>query len=100
MSGISTRLAAEVPVAGLNAATALVGRRSQAVADYWHAASVAQQPSQLLGLQLGYWTQMLDDYAQALTESFAPFTAEAAAPEGFLPTVVEPKAAEAPAEAA
>ncbi|MDB5476814.1 MAG: hypothetical protein JWP49_2325 [Phenylobacterium sp.] len=100
MSGLSTRLAAGVPIAGLTAATALASRRSQAIADYWETASTTQHPSQLLGLQLGYWTQMLDDYAQALTESFAPFTAEATAPEGLVPAVVAPKVPEAPAKAA
>jgi hypothetical protein len=92
-------LASGAPLAGLNAAAALVDRRSHAVADYWRGAAAAHEPSELLGLQLGYWTQMLDDYAQALTESFAPITVEAPA-EVFLPAVIEPKPAKPRAEAA
>jgi hypothetical protein len=89
----------EAPLAGLEAATGLVSRRGRAIADLWRAAAAARQPTELLGLQLGYWTQLLDDYGQALTESVAAFAAEPPQAAVFLPAVVEAKP-EAHAEAA
>jgi hypothetical protein len=94
MQGLSTQLVAKVPIAGLNAATALADRRGQAIAEYWRGASAAREPSDLLGVQLVYWSRMLDDYGQALTDSLAPLTAVDMAPAAAL--LPEP----APAEAA
>lgn len=58
----------------------LIARRSQAAGDYIAALPQVRQPSELMALQLTYWTQMLDDYSAAMTESFTPFGAAVATP--------------------
>jgi hypothetical protein len=60
---------ADMPVATMNASFALVGRRTNAVADFWRSCAEVRQPAELMAVQLNYWTQLVDDYQEALTES-------------------------------
>jgi hypothetical protein len=72
---------ADMPVATMNASFALVGRRTNAVADFWRSCAEVRQPAELMAVQLNYWTQLVDDYQEALTESMNQLspTAEAEA---------------------
>lgn len=65
-------LAADICLTELYVAVALMGRRSRALADFWQAAPLVREPGELLALQLGYWSQMVDDYAAAFNETYTP----------------------------
>lgn len=60
---------ADMPVATMNASFALMSRRSNAVADFWRSCAEVRQPAELMAVQLNYWTQLVDDYQEAFTES-------------------------------
>lgn len=60
---------ADMPVATVNASMALMSRRSNAIADFWRSCAEVRQPAELMAVQLNYWTQLVDDYQEAFTES-------------------------------
>lgn len=53
-------------------AVGLMCRRSQAAADYIRALPSVRQPSDLVALQMSYWTHLLEDYSSAMSESLTP----------------------------
>jgi len=58
-----------MPVASMNASLALMSRRTNALADFWRSCAEVRQPAELMAVQLNYWTQLVDDYQEAFTES-------------------------------
>jgi hypothetical protein len=87
-------LVADVSGACSRAAVALMEKRSRAIADYWRAVAAVREPSELYALNLGYCSQMLDDYAAAYAEGLKPIGG--AADEA----AAEPAPERAPAQAA
>lgn len=73
---------ADMPVATMNASLALMNRRSSAIADFWRSCAEVRQPTELMAVQLNFWTQLVDDYQEAFTESMTQLSsaAEAASP--------------------
>jgi hypothetical protein len=68
----------DVPVTTVNVGLALVSRRSSAIADFWRSCVEVRQPTDLVALQFSYWSQMMDDYQEALQEGFSQLTPESA----------------------
>lgn len=68
---------ADMPVATMNASFALMGRRTNAIADFWRSCAEVRQPAELMAVQLNYWTQLVDDYQEALSESMAQLSSAA-----------------------
>jgi len=60
-------LFAALPTAALEAGMALMSRRSNAIADYWRSFAEVRQPTELMAVQLGYISQLIDDYGEALS---------------------------------
>jgi hypothetical protein len=90
--------------AALAAAFQLMGRRSQAFAEFWQSVAVTWDREALLSLQLGYLTRMADDYAGAVSDALTPWSQDAAAvgplAEPATPPVaaaIEPRVAPEPA---
>ena len=75
----------DVPATTVNVGLALVSRRSAALADFWRSCAEVRQPTELVALQFNYWTQMMEDYQEALQEGFSKLRPEdgdkAAAPQ-------------------
>lgn len=69
----------EAPSATFNVGLALISRRSTALADFWRSCAEVRLPTELVALQLNYWTQMVDDYQEALNEGLSQLTSEPAA---------------------
>ena len=67
----------DVPAATVNVGLALVSRRSSAIADFWRSCAEVREPTELMALQLNYWTQLMDDYQEAVREGLANLTSEA-----------------------
>lgn len=61
----------EAPAAAMNAGLSLLSRRSSAIADFWRSCAEVRQPTEFMALQLSFWTQMVDDYQEALSESMS-----------------------------
>jgi hypothetical protein len=75
----------DVPAASMNAGLALITRRTSALADFWRSCAEVRQPTELMAVQLNYWTQLVDDYQEALSQGLSQIsgaTHEAAAPAG------------------
>jgi len=71
----------EFQVHAFQSAFGLATRRSQAMTDYLRSLASVRQPNDLVALQMSFWSQMLDDYSSAMSESLAPLAgAEVAAP--------------------
>lgn len=64
----------DVPVATVNVGLALMNRRSSAIADFWRSCAEIRQPTELMAVQMHYWTQLVDDYQEALNESISQIT--------------------------
>jgi len=64
----TTLPAAAIPAATMNVGLALMSRRSSAIADFWRSCAEVREPTDLMAVQLNYWTQMVDDYKEALSE--------------------------------
>jgi hypothetical protein len=60
---------AEAPMAAMNAGMTFLSRRTTANADFWRSFAAMRDPSDLMALQLNYWTQLVDDCQEALAES-------------------------------
>lgn len=61
----------EAPAASVNVGLALISRRSDAIADFWRSYSEVREPSDLVAVQLHYWTQLVDDYQDAFAEGLS-----------------------------
>lgn len=59
----------EAPTAAMSVGFHFLTRRSTAIADYWRSLAEVRQPTELMAVQLNYWTQLVDDYQEALSES-------------------------------
>ncbi len=70
----------DMPAATMSAGMALLSRRSAALADFWRSCAEVRQPTELMAVQLNYWTQLVDDYQEALTEGFAQMAGSASEP--------------------
>jgi hypothetical protein len=70
---------ADAPVMAVNAGLTLLSRRSSALADYWRCCAQAAEPSDLIGVQMQYWTQLVDDYQDAFAQSVSQLSAAAEA---------------------
>lgn len=64
---------ADLPAAGMSVGLALMQRRSSALADFWRSFAEVRQPTDLMAMQLNYWTQLVDDYQEALSEGLSQF---------------------------
>ena len=69
---------AEAPIATVTAGLALMSRRSSALAEFWRSCAEVREPSDLMAVQLNYWTQLVDDYQEAISETLSPLGASAA----------------------
>jgi hypothetical protein len=65
---------ADVSTACASAGVALMERRSRALADYWRAVGEVREPTELFALNLGYCSQMMDDYLAAYAEGLKPLS--------------------------
>ena len=80
----------DVPAATMSAGLTLLSRRSNALAEFWRSCAEVRQPTELMALQLNYWTQLVDDYQEAVTHGLAQMAAsgpEPAASSGRRPAV-------------
>lgn len=68
---------ADMPVATMNAGMALMSRRTNAIADFWRSCAEVRQPAELMAVQLSYWTQLVDDYQEAISEGMTQLSADA-----------------------
>ena len=76
----------DMPAATMHAGMVLMSRRSNALADFWRSCAEVRQPAELMAVQLNYWTQLVDDYQEALNEGLSQIsTASAAAETGQSP---------------
>lgn len=66
----------DVPAATVNVGLALVSRRSSAIADFFRSCAEVRQPTELVALQFNYWSQLVDDYQEALHEGFSQIVHE------------------------
>lgn len=71
----------DMPAATMHAGLALMSRRSSALADFWRSCAEVRQPAELMAVQLNYWTQLVDDYQEALNEGLSQISAEAESAE-------------------
>jgi hypothetical protein len=78
---------ADMPVASMNASMELMSRRSNAIADFWRSCAEVRQPAELMAVQLNFWTQLVDDYQEAFTESMAQLSSASEAAAQASPTV-------------
>ena len=69
----------DMPAATMTASLALLTRRSSALADFWRSCAEVRQPTELMAVQLNYWTQLVDDYQEAMAQGFSQLSN--AAPE-------------------
>lgn len=69
---------AEAPAATVNVGLALISRRSDAIADFWRSCSEVREPTDLMAVQLHYWTQLVDDYQDAISEGLSQIAPSAA----------------------
>jgi hypothetical protein len=104
-NGLSNPYLAELQAKSFQAALDLIGRRGQAAGDYMRALAGVREPSDLVSLQLGYWTRMLDDYSIAMAGGLEPLgeaavPAPLAAPEALADPQPEAPADPQPAAAA
>ena len=76
----------DVPAATMNASLALLNRRTSALADFWRSCAEVRQPTELMAVQLNYWTQLVDDYQEALSQGLSQISGttgdRAASPPG------------------
>jgi hypothetical protein len=66
----------DMPAATMHAGLVLMSRRSSALADFWRSCAEIRQPAELMAVQLNYWTQLVDDYQEALNEGLSQISAE------------------------
>jgi hypothetical protein len=69
----------DAPAAAMNVGLSLLSRRTSAIADYWRSFAEIRQPSELMAVQLNYWTQLVDDYQEAISEGMSQLGSETAA---------------------
>jgi hypothetical protein len=69
----------DMPTATMHASLALMSRRSNALADFWRSCAEVRQPAELMAVQLNYWTQLVDDYQEALNEGLSQISTDEAA---------------------
>ena len=85
-SAFAPSLFTEAPVAAMNAGLTLLSRRSTALAEFWRSCAAIREPTDLMALQLNYWTQFVDDVQEAFAKSMSQVastaSAAAAAPSG------------------
>lgn len=65
----------DMPNATMHVGLALMSRRSSALADFWRSCAEVRQPAELMAVQLNYWTQLVDDYQEALNEGLSQMSA-------------------------
>ena len=61
----------DMPAATMSAGMTLLSRRSAALADFWRSCAEVRQPTELMAVQLNYWTQLVDDYQEAIAQGFS-----------------------------
>lgn len=71
----------DMPAATVNVGLALMSRRSSALADLWRSCAEIRQPTELMAVQLSYWTQLVDDYQEAFNEGISQLSAAPEAPQ-------------------
>lgn len=67
----------DMPNATMHVGLALMSRRSNALADFWRSCAEIRQPAELMAVQLNYWTQLVDDYQEALNEGLSQMSSPA-----------------------
>lgn len=78
----------DMPAVTAKASLTLLSKRSAAVTDFWRSFVEIRQPTELMAVQMGYWSQLVDDYQDAFSQGLSQLTAPA--PARAL-TVVEPQ---------
>lgn len=73
----------DMPVASVNVGLALLNRRSTALADLWRCCAEVRQPTELMAVQLSYWSQLVDDYQAAFNEGLSQISAPPTEPRNF-----------------
>lgn len=61
----------DLPAATMSAGMTLLSRRSAALADFWRSCAEVRQPTELMAVQLNFWTQLVDDYQEALSQGLS-----------------------------
>jgi hypothetical protein len=61
----------DAPAAAMSASLMLLRRRSNALADFWRSCAEVRQPTELMAVQLNYWTQLVDDYQEAINQGMS-----------------------------
>jgi hypothetical protein len=67
----------EAPAAAMNVGFTLMSRRSNAIAEYWRSFAEVREPTDLMAVQLNYWTQLVDDYQVAFNEGMSQLSRSA-----------------------
>jgi hypothetical protein len=65
------------PIAAMTASLNLLNRRTGALAEFWRSCADVREPSELMALQLNYWTRLVDDYQEALSAGLTQAAATA-----------------------
>ncbi len=88
-AGMPRTFLTDVPAATMNASLTLLSRRTSALAEFWRNCAEVRQPTELMAVQLNYWTQLVDDYQEALSQSMSQIAgaSTAAAPRTQGPPV-------------
>ena len=71
----------DMPAATVNVGLALMSRRTNAIADLWRTCAEIRQPTELMAVQLNYWTQLVDDYQEAFNEGLSQMSAAPSQPQ-------------------
>jgi hypothetical protein len=90
----------DAPAAAMSAGLTLMSRRSGALADFWRSCAEVRQPTELMALQLNYWTQLVDDYQEAIAQSMSQMGVSQMGMSQFGPPASEPRRAVGPGPAA
>jgi hypothetical protein len=65
----------DMPATSMQVGLSLMTRRSNALADFWRSCAEVREPADLMAVQLNFWTQLVDDYQEALNESLSQISA-------------------------
>ncbi len=68
---------ADAPAASMSVGLHLFSRRSAAIADFWRSCAEVREPTDLMAVQFNYWTQLMEDYQEALSEGMAQIAGSA-----------------------
>ena len=86
---------ADAPTATVNVGLALMSRRSNAIADFWRSCAEIREPTDLMAVQLNYWSHLVDDYQEAISAGLSQIAPPAAGAPEASPVASAPEPAPA-----